>query len=124
MKKSAIRSSFPKSVKVAGTNYPILMNPELKSTPEMDCIGCFSRETGIQLDPILFDHADAGAVVANTLLHEITHALIYHYSAAMTNFSVRKVSFNEEDMCEIVGNGFQQVFRDNRKLVKWLANYA
>ena len=124
MRKSAIRSSFPKCVKVAGTNYQISMSPGMKSAPDMDCIGCFSREKGIQLDPILFEHADAGAVVANTLLHEITHALIYHYSAAMTNFSVRKVSFNEEDMCEIVGNGFQQVLRDNPKLVKWLAAYA
>lgn len=124
MSKNDIRSSFPKQIKVAGTNYQLRLIENLKGSSDTNCIGCFCRADGISLDPILFEHSDAGSVIANTLMHELMHALTYHYSAAKAPGDARKDAFNEEDMCEIVGNGFQQVMRDNPKLMKWLAKYA
>lgn len=121
--KDNIRTSLPRVVKVAGINYPLQWVNGLKSLKN-DSIGCWSRATGIEIDTVLLENVDAGAIIANVLLHELMHAATYHYSASKNQTKEVENNFCEEDMCEIVGNGLQQIFRDNPKLVKWLAAYA
>lgn len=118
-RRQKMRAEFPKSIRVAGSEYPVNWGQNMT-----DSIGCWSRADGIEINEILLDNADSGAVIANTLLHELTHAAAYHYSASKNQGKLGKHIYSEEDICEIVGNGFQQIFRDNPKLVSWIAKYA
>lgn len=122
-KHKKLKKGFPARVKVGGTVYPIHWAEGLKES-KIDAIGCWDRANGIALDPVLLDNADAPAIITNVLLHEIGHAIAYHYSMGMS-FSPKAPTahdpiFSEENMCEMIGTGMQQVLRDNKKLLTWM----
>jgi hypothetical protein len=50
---------------------------------------------------------------AGVLLHEINHALYWHYGVDDKD--------GEERICGMMANGWLQVWRDNPSLLKWIA---
>lgn len=58
----------------------------------------------------------AGALLADTLLHEITHAI--------WNVGGLSGEAAEEQVAQVMGAYWAQVYRDNPKLIAWLADQA
>jgi hypothetical protein len=59
----------------------------------------------------LAEDYSAGSVAVETMIHEISHAVL--------SMGGIKDEFQEQ-ICVLIGNGFAQVFRDNPHLMKWI----
>tara|TARA_R110002167_G_scaffold157998_4_gene353109 strand:+ start:262 stop:684 length:423 start_codon:yes stop_codon:yes gene_type:complete len=128
-RKSARKSKNPKVLKVANTNLPRLIKvgyrdieiqyvrPDFKTDEMSDCYGQYkAREGLIQIQPDI-----CGQEMANVLLHECLHAVVYS-----SGLNQAKSCLKEEDDEEIVVNQLTNyligLFRDNPWFLDFIKN--
>lgn len=96
---------FPSSIKIISQSYDVKEMPEVEKR-QSDFIGlCRNNES-----EILIDERWKAQVQANTLLHEVLHAIAYQ----MGKFGLDSKS--EEKVVEVMANGICAVMRDNPDL--------
>jgi hypothetical protein len=92
---------FPKTVKVGLHKYKITLAKGIKDADGADLYGCHSHS---DLE-ISIDCTKPPALLVETLIHELTHALIEHYNLKQN-----------EKYVDCTSRGFLMLMRDNPKL--------
>jgi hypothetical protein len=108
MSPTKLVKSLPKSVRVGP--YDIALEPMTPARQHTeDATGYFAyAETKIAFEA----HPVSGPYAADTLIHEISHAIYYVYGI--------KSEDDEERTVSTLSTGLVQVFRDNPWLLGWL----
>lgn len=102
-------AGLPSSVKVGHLDYAI-MSWGKRAAHESDRMGeCGHQTLEIRID---FDHHPRQS--ANTLLHEITHAIWWAYGLQAADDQERTVT--------VLANGWSQVWRDNPSIFAWIVS--
>ena len=104
-----------KVIKIGYTDVTIdVTSPNFKKDNLTDCYGQYlQRENKIEIQPNLTDIEEA-----NTLLHEILHAIAYTSGETLEGGRLHGDT-NEESVVNNFANYLTQVFRDN----KWILPY-
>lgn len=101
-------TDLPSSVKVAYRTYRIEMLDHWEATEKQRFGECDKNAAVIRLDEKLDRFK-----MANTVLHELIHAIWYAFNGP-------EAKITEENIAFVVSNGLTTVLRDNPALAVWL----
>jgi hypothetical protein len=97
---------LPKSARIGAHDVRLT---GLSGQEDDENFGLFRHNTLVEI--ALSSRIPCGTVAAATLIHEITHALLTYAGVE---------DDRQEQICEVVGNGFAQIIRDNPELIAWM----
>jgi predicted SprT family Zn-dependent metalloprotease len=104
--------TMPKKVKIGYANYNIIQQKEIlegKGKKREELLGlCYMQESEIKICK-----SQSKEELANTLLHEILHAIMWSQGLKLSEST-------EEKVVTQITNGLCCVIKDNPELISWL----